>query len=73
MHKYQELQGSGGYNIDQKVKPLGKGYHQIDEDFDNIDVNLDTDINHLDNLKQIEMAAKIAVGQGISEFDDEYL
>ena len=51
-------------------------YARPADDFDNIDVNLDTDINNLDKnnqQKQIAIAAEIAAAENISEFDDEYL
>lgn len=65
-------------DIEDRVKAAHdrKLYAQPGDDFDNIDVNLDTDINNLDKndqQKQIAIAAEIAAAENISEFDDEYL
>jgi len=65
-------------DIEDRVKAAQdrKLYAQPGDDFDNIDVNLDTDINNLDKndqQKQIAIAAEIAAAENISEFDDEYL
>ena len=46
------------------------------EDFDNIDVNLDTDIHNGDKMnqqKQMAIAAEIAAADNVSEFDDDNL
>ena len=65
-------------DIEDRVKAAQdrKLYAQPGDDFDNIDVNLDTDINNLDKndqQKQVAIAAEIAAAENISEFDDEYL
>jgi len=70
-------QSHGDSSIEERVRASQRRNlrPQPGDDFDNIDVNLDTDINNLDKSnqqKQIAIAGEIAVGQNL-ELDDEYL
>jgi hypothetical protein len=67
------LDSHGQSDQDEGIEDL---YENIGDDFDNIDVDVEIDVNHkakLNKEKQIAIAAELAAAENISEFDDDYL
>ena len=67
------LDSHGKSDQDEGIEDL---YENIGDDFDNIDVDVEIDVNHkakLNKEKQMAIAAELAAAENISEFDDDYL